>query len=101
MKGGQDESSNCCGIEAGECEDYGICPRCKEHCGWEEWCEMCKEDYKDCKCDNTEQSEHHAEHYTDGRVWDDDLKAWGFPGYRCNPLILNAFFMQIFVAKNH
>jgi len=26
--------SECCGSEAGEHEDYGICPDCNEHCGW-------------------------------------------------------------------
>ena len=24
--------STCCGAVAGEYEDYGICPSCKEHC---------------------------------------------------------------------
>ena len=27
--------SGCCGAEAGEYEDVGICPQCKEHCDWE------------------------------------------------------------------
>ena len=26
--------SNCCYSEAGEYEDAGICPECKEHCEW-------------------------------------------------------------------
>ena len=26
--------SSCCGAEAGEYEDVGICPDCKEHCSW-------------------------------------------------------------------
>jgi len=26
--------SECCGSEAGDFEDAGICPGCKEHCGW-------------------------------------------------------------------
>jgi hypothetical protein len=26
--------SNCCGTPAGEYEDIGICPACKEHCDW-------------------------------------------------------------------
>ena len=26
--------SECCGAEAGEYEDAGICPDCKEHCSW-------------------------------------------------------------------
>lgn len=26
--------SECCGAYAGEYEDYGICPECKEHCEW-------------------------------------------------------------------
>ena len=32
--------SSCCGEPAGEYEDVGICPLCKEHCDWEcehEW----------------------------------------------------------------
>lgn len=24
--------SECCGVEAGEYLDYGLCPECKEHC---------------------------------------------------------------------
>ena len=28
--------SDCCGAAAGEFEDVGICPRCKEHCEWQE-----------------------------------------------------------------
>ena len=28
--------SSCCGAEAGEYEDVGICPDCKEHTTWEE-----------------------------------------------------------------
>ena len=28
--------SNCCGAEAGEYEDVGICPSCLEHCEFEE-----------------------------------------------------------------
>jgi hypothetical protein len=27
--------SNCCGAAAGEYEDVGICPACKEHCEFE------------------------------------------------------------------
>lgn len=27
--------SECCGAIAGEFEDVGICPECKEHCEWE------------------------------------------------------------------
>ena len=34
--------SNCCGVEScmvsldgPDFEDIGICPQCKEHCGWE------------------------------------------------------------------
>ena len=26
--------SSCCYSEAGEYEDVGICPDCKEHCDW-------------------------------------------------------------------
>ena len=26
--------SDCCGAEAGEFYDYGICPDCREHCEW-------------------------------------------------------------------
>ena len=26
--------SECCSAEAGEYEDVGICPDCKEHCTW-------------------------------------------------------------------
>jgi hypothetical protein len=26
--------SRCCGAEAGDFEDVGICPECKEHCDW-------------------------------------------------------------------
>ena len=26
--------SSCCAIDAGEFEDVGICPLCKEHCCW-------------------------------------------------------------------
>lgn len=29
-------TSNCCGAEAGEYLDIGICPDCKEHCDFEE-----------------------------------------------------------------
>jgi hypothetical protein len=27
--------SDCCGAEAGDFYDVGICPMCREHCGWE------------------------------------------------------------------
>ena len=26
--------SECCGAAAGDYEDVGICPDCKEHCSW-------------------------------------------------------------------
>lgn len=26
--------SECCGAAAGEYEDVGMCPDCKEHCSW-------------------------------------------------------------------
>lgn len=32
---GEEKYSNCCGVLAGEYEDAGICPNCKEHCDWE------------------------------------------------------------------
>ena len=28
--------SNCCGVEKWEMEENDICPKCKEHCEWEE-----------------------------------------------------------------
>tara|TARA_R110002020_G_scaffold104061_1_gene243675 strand:+ start:262 stop:423 length:162 start_codon:yes stop_codon:yes gene_type:complete len=28
--------STCCGAAAGEYEDVGICPDCKEHCDWDD-----------------------------------------------------------------
>ena len=34
--------SNCCGEDAGQYEDQGICPSCKEHCDWVVECEKCE-----------------------------------------------------------
>lgn len=28
--------SDCCGAPAGDFEDVGICPDCREHCEWED-----------------------------------------------------------------
>ena len=28
--------SSCCGVESGDYLIFGICPKCKEHCGWED-----------------------------------------------------------------
>ena len=44
--------SNCCWAEAGEYEDFGICPSCKEHCEWEEEefdCGEFLQGQRDCK----------------------------------------------------
>lgn len=39
--------SNCCSVPAGEYEDIGICPKCKEHC------EFIEEEEKSMKTQNT------------------------------------------------
>lgn len=47
--------SNCCGAAPrsnGDCdtEDIGICPECHDHCEYDEFCDDCGEEIKDCTC---------------------------------------------------
>jgi predicted amidophosphoribosyltransferase len=48
--------SNCCGAAPrsnGDCdtEDFGLCPDCKDHCEYIEFCDDCGEEIKDCVCE--------------------------------------------------
>lgn len=34
------KTSNCC--DSTQIDDYDLCPKCKEHCGWYVECEACE-----------------------------------------------------------